>query len=623
MISASASVIYWPSGERSIMSEFIFKFDKESRRDKQFKGSKKASIYIPMSDGVKIAAEVIFPENLPDGVRLPTILVQTRYWRAHQFRTFFRWILGDQTPMVQHIINWATSYGFAIVYIDVRGSGASTGCYKIANTGKELSDCKEIMDWIVTQPWSDGAIIAWGISYLGLAAELAGLHGHPALKGVMPMHNYWDSLADVGAPGGVPNINFLKLWSDVGKSLDKNSVKALTRKQPLIGLVANHVKPVDEDKDGSMVKEAMKDHEKNVYPFDLVQSVKYRDDPIDADGSALPSICIYTYKDKFESSGVPYYIWGSWLDAGVADGGFSRFLTIANKQRVVIGDWSHGAMTRANPFFPKKKKVVPPQDEQFVDWSNYMDRCLKGDVPDEKVIYYYTMVEERWKKTETWPPTGCEMQSWYLSINNELTTNPQEDPSGADDYTVNFNATTGKVSRWSAGLGYRIRYPNRAKQDKILLTYTSQPLVHDIEITGNAIITLHVASTNEDGIVIAYLEDVNENGYVTYVTEGELRLIQRKPADQDELPYKSNMQFHSFLQKDGMPMVKGEIIEIKFGLLSTSVVIRKNHRLRVAIAGADKDSFARIPEEGSTVLTIARDRDHQSCIQLPVIPKGK
>jgi uncharacterized protein len=603
------------------MANYLFMFDNEPRRKKQTIGCTKKSIYIPMNDGVKIAAEVILPENLPEGTRLPALLVQTRYWRAHQFRAFFKWILGDQPPLVQHIINWAVNYGFAIVYTDVRGTGASSGMYKNANTEKEFSDCREIMDWTITQPWSDGNIITWGISYLGLTAEFAGMHGHPALKGVMPMHDYWDVLADVGAPGGVPNANFLMLWSEVGKSLDKNSIKAMSKRQPLLGLVANHVKPVDEDTDGHMVKEAMKDHEKNVYPFDLVNAIKYRDDPIDSDGSQVTAMCMYSYKDKFERSGVPYYVWSSWLDAGVADGSFARFSTMNNRQRVVIGDWTHGAMARANQFRPKEKKVVPPQDEQFADWSNYFDRCLKGDVPDEKVIYYYTLVEEKWKKTDTWPPVNCEMQPWYLSKNNELTTSPQEDSSGADEYKVDFNATTGKVNRWGAGLGYHIKYPNRAKQDKLLLTYTSQPLTDDMEITGNAVITLHVASTHEDGVVIAYLEDVSENGYVTYVTEGDLRLIHRKPAEQDELPYKSSMQFHTFLQKDGSPMVKGENAEVKIGLLSTSVVIRKNHKLRVAIAGADKDSFARIPDEGIPVLTIARDKNHQSSIQLPVIPK--
>nr|MDO8084993.1 CocE/NonD family hydrolase [Candidatus Sigynarchaeum springense] len=602
------------------MSQFIFKFDDVPRRTKKYKGSRKVSLYLPMKDGVKIAATVITPASASAGERFPAILAQTRYWRAHQFRALFRWILGDQPPLVQKIIDMATGYGFAVVYTDVRGTGASTGNWRNANSEKEFSDCKEIMDWIVEQPWSDGNVISWGISYLGLTAELAGIHGHPGLKGMMPMHDYWDVLADVGAPGGVPNTRFLKEWSDLGKSMDQNSIKAMAKKVPLIVLVANHVKPVDEDEDGSMVKAAVKEHEQNVYPFDLTKVIKYRDDPIDTDGTQVASMCIYNYKDKIEKSGVPYYYWGSWLDAGTADVAITRFLNVSNRQRAVIGDWNHGASFRSNQFFPPKMKVIPPRDEQFIEWANFFDRCLTGNVPDEKAIYYYTLVEEKWKRTTTWPPECSKMQTWYLSSGHMLTKTPPEADSGEDEYDVDFDATTGKFNRWGAGLGYRIVYPNRAKQDKKLLVYTSQPLAEDVEITGNAIVNIYVSSTHDDGIVIAYLEDVAENGRVTYITEGLLRLIHRKPAT-DDMPYKSLVHFHTYLRKDGMPMVKGEVAEAKFGMLATSVLVRKGHCIRVAIAGADKDSFARIPETGDQKITISRNKYHPSSIQLPVISR--
>ncbi len=94
-----------------------------------------------------------------------------------------------------------------------------------------------------------------------------------------------------------------------------------------------------------------------------------------------------------------------------------------------------------------------------------------------------------------------------------------------------------------------------------------------------------------------------EDGRVTYITEGVLRLIHRKPATGD-LPYKSLMQFHTYLRKDGQPMVKGEAAEVKIGLLSTSTLVRKGHAIRVAIAGANQDSFARIPEAGDLKIAI-------------------
>lgn len=60
-------------------------------------------------------------------------------------------------------------------------------------------------------------------------------------------------------------------------------------------------------------------------------------------------------------------------------------------------------------------------------------------------------------------------------------------------------------------------------------------------------------------------------------------------------------------------------MEISFGFLPTSVLIRKGHRIRVAIAGADKDTFNRYPEEGIPTYNIKRNKYHASYIDIPVI----
>jgi predicted acyl esterase len=68
-----------------------------------------------------------------------------------------------------------------------------------------------------------------------------------------------------------------------------------------------------------------------------------------------------------------------------------------------------------------------------------------------------------------------------------------------------------------------------------------------------------------------------------------------------------------------MPLVPGEVTELTFGLLPTSVLIKKSHRIRIAIAGHDKDTFARIPAEGNPNITVARNKIHASFIVLPTI----
>jgi uncharacterized protein len=97
-----------------------------------------------------------------------------------------------------------------------------------------------------------------------------------------------------------------------------------------------------------------------------------------------------------------------------------------------------------------------------------------------------------------------------------------------------------------------------------------------------------------------------------------LRALHRK-VSVEAPPYKLLVPYHSFKAKDAMPLGPGQVAELKFGLQPTSVLIKKGHRLRIAIAGADKNSFARIPAEGTPTISVARNRKNASWIELPVI----
>ena len=150
-------------------------------------------------------------------------------------------------------------------------------------------------------------------------------------------------------------------------------------------------------------------------------------------------------------------------------------------------------------------------------------------------------------------------------------------------------------------------YPDRAEEDKKLLTYTSAPMEQDMEITGHPLVTLFLTSTESDGALIVYLEDVAPDGRVTYITEGQLRAVMRKTTEEEPL-YKKFGPHRSERRDDASPLVPGEMAELTFDLWATSVLIKQGHRIRVAITGADKDSFLRYPRDGSVpVLTIQRN----------------
>ena len=105
---------------------------------------------------------------------------------------------------------------------------------------------------------------------------------------------------------------------------------------------------------------------------------------------------------------------------------------------------------------------------------------------------------------------------------------------------------------------------------------------------------------------------------MTYVDEGLLRVIDRKEVDPKSLPYKPLGPAHSFMRKDAEPLTPGEAARIRFALYPTSVLLRKGHRIRVALGGADASVFQRYPADGTPTWKIYRDAQRASFIDLPV-----
>ena len=65
-------------------------------------------------------------------------------------------------------------------------------------------------------------------------------------------------------------------------------------------------------------------------------------------------------------------------------------------------------------------------------------------------------------------------------------------------------------------------------------------------------------------------------------------------------------------------MVPGQITELNFALIPTSVLLRKGHRIRLAIGCADDPTFGRLPAEGDVQIRMQCNQQHASWIDLPV-----
>ena len=574
--------------------------------------------YVTMPDGVRIAVEIWLPSELKAHQKIPAVIAFTRYWRAKDYLP-----QKLEPPTLAKIIN---GFGYAYVVADVRGSGASFGTRRTEFSTAEVKDYYYIIDDIAKESWSSGKVGAIGVSYLGNAAELSTLSGHPALKAVIPQFTDFDWYSSLLFPGGLKNRIMSSDWGDMVQAMDVNDAQSLGYGETENGEPrVLGVKPVDGVHGRQQLSAAVEEHKGNISMSRLFDGVEFRDDLKVANSlsdSSDHSVTIYEFKDKIAALKVPAFHWGSWMDAGTADGILRRFANDSAPNRYIIGAWGHGARHDADPFKEKDAPLSPDLNTQYEMIRDFVAPYFDGKpeaVPTEKELTYYTMGSGHWKTTKVWPPLGADTLRLYLTPARELGEVPPQSRKGTDSYTVDFEAGTGPETRWSTQMGNRdVFYGDRRDADSRLLTYTSRPLERPLEITGHPVANLYVASTHADGAMIVYLESVAPSGEVTMITEGQLRLVSRKALDSNE---KSTIfgPVRTFRRADARTMRPGVTERVSLPLLPVSVQVPKGHALRIAIAGHDKDSFYRVPASGTPVLKFDVNAVRSSFIELPIV----
>ena len=188
-----------------------------------------------------------------------------------------------------------------------------------------------------------------------------------------------------------------------------------------------------------------------------------------------------------------------------------------------------------------------------------------------------------------------------------------------DTLVVNHESGSGPFSRYRSLAG-RLKtaevYPDRKSRDSLNLVLETEPLSADLEVTGHPIFECFLSSTTNDAQLFVYLEDVDEQGNVSYVTEGLFRAIHRKITSKPF--YEHPAPQHSYLAKDAMPLKPGIPEKITFDLWPTSYQFKKGHRIRVSIAGADKDHFRNMTGDTPTYV-FYNDFEKSSKLLLPVV----
>lgn len=576
-----------------------------------------ASCYLPMRDGCRLAADIYVPEPLPGTTApdaYPTVVIFTPYYRRFRLSGTG----AEPSPNGAKYRDAFVPKGYAVVIVDVRGTGASFGTRDALRSPTERDDYYEVAEWIASQPWSNGKIGSTGISYLGAAACFLASTGHPAVKAIAPLFSVSDIYSEQLYPGGMLSKVWVQAYDELMLALDQD-------RRDLVAGFPYFNDPrfcgperVDDDADGALVAAAVAEHRNNFTLTDLAPEFAFRDgaafhDPSLDSGSCSP----YRYLDGIQPDVAVYSISGWYDGGGYANGAITRFLSLpSHDSRLLLGPWDHGARTNVSPWrshassdFPLLGEVLRFFDHHLMDLPTGLER--------EARVHYHSIHDDQWKAADNWPPAPA-TQRFHLADDAALASQPALSASTLDTQ-VSFDWTTGRQTRYERLGAANIEdyYADWAKHEQALPHFDSAPLATPMAIAGHAVVHLDVASSQPDAALFVYLSEVEADGTVRYITEGMLRASHRQLEDCPR-EYRTTWPYRAHRRVDAERLVPGVSVALEFALLPVAWTLAAGSRLRVSIAGADRGHFPQVPHGRPPQLTLTLGGEHGCFIDLPV-----
>jgi len=171
-------------------------------------------VMVPTRDGANLAADVYHPvrNGWPLKHKLPTLLERTPYDKR-------------QTEGRNRATFFARN-GYTVVVQDCRGCFESEGeFYFLIN---EPYDGYDTIEWIASQPWSNGRIGTYGTSYMSWVQSAAATQNPPHLTCMFPNMGGWNGHTSSIRHGGAMELRFMA-WAFWHSALNSN--RNLKKKQ--------------------------------------------------------------------------------------------------------------------------------------------------------------------------------------------------------------------------------------------------------------------------------------------------------------------------------------------------------------------------------------------------------
>ena len=554
------------------------------------------NVPIKMRDGVILRTNVLLPAA--EG-KFPVLVYRTPYGK-------------DRAPSDWNTFRKAVARGYAVVVQDVRGRYASDGDFiPYQNEGHDGYDT---IEWAAAQPWSNGSVGTFGLSYPGAVQWLAAVENPPHLKAMVPAMTF-STPRNFFYSGGVFDGSWLDwIWFNIAPDLRKrkNLPGPQTRAE-----VAAVWKQEHERMQKFLPMNALPDL-KEVAPFYYEWLAHAPADPW-WDWAEL--------RGKYDRVHAAVLNISGWYDEAYGpDGATTNFngLLAARKGEadprtaMIIGAWTHGELERSRAGdLDFGKSAAVDYDEIILRWMDHYLKGLNNGVEGEKPVRIFVMGDNVWRDEEAWPLARSKRKTYYFS-GRYIGANSfalKESPLSLETPSSEFiSDPVHPVTDPYTQFGARDYGALAGRKD--VLVFDSFPLDSDLEATGPIHATIYASADVADFDLWVRILDVWPDGHAYNLMSPGLDVLR---ASSRNVALKPDL------------LEPGQIVRLDLDRLLTSNVFKAGHRVRVQISGAFFPHFSRNLQTGKSEaassetqlghIRIYNDAEHTSRIVLPVIPK--
>jgi len=483
------------------------------------------NLWIAMADGVRLAARVWMPDDA-ERDPVPAIVECIPYRK----RDGTAWRDGIMQPYI-------SGHGYAVLRIDLRGSGDSDGLLADEYTRQEHDDITAAIAWVAAQPWCSGRVGMIGVSWGGFNALQVAARRPPALAAIVTICAADDRYSDDAHYMGGCVLTEHVVWG--------------------VAILAQAALPPDPIVAGERWRDIWRARLEATPEWVAHWLRHQRRDAYWKYGSV---------SEDYGAIRCPVYAIGGWADA--YRNAVPRLLAkLGVPSKGLVGPWAHGWPLMGTP---------GPAMGFLQEMLRWWDRWLKDrdtgimEEPRYRVWMPEPMAHTpgrdtqpgRWVAEDTWPSPRVRERRLHL--------NPGRLGAAAEAERVMTHSSLQYNGRaagaWCPYATGADLDGDQAADDGYSLLFDSAPLAEGFEVLGAPVVELELAVDRPVALVAARLCDVDAAGVSSRVTYGVLNLTHR---DSHETP---------------TPLEPGRRYRVRLQMNDIAHDFAAGHRVRLALS---------------------------------------